>query len=87
MIFSYESGNESAKPDLMAFNGVLNACAYTSLPDEKVEAFSILVSTLLLKQKYAQPHHSSYYTFLKACYKLLPKDESRKKRVIEAVFR
>lgn len=88
MVDAYENGgNMAAMPGIIAFNGVLNACAHTRSPYEKVEAFTILVSTLLMSQNYTTPDHVTYGTFLKACSRLLPKDEAaRKWRVVEAVF-
>jgi len=48
MVDAYQEGNNSAKPNTYAFNAVLNACAHTRYPEEKVEAFTILCSTLIL---------------------------------------
>jgi len=87
MIDAYQDGNNSkAKPNTYAFNAVLNACAHTRYPEEKVEAFTILCSTLILQRKWAKPDHTTYGIFLQGCSRLLPKNETRKWRVVETVF-
>eukprot|EP00579_Thalassiosira_antarctica_P017121 CAMPEP_0201946168 /NCGR_PEP_ID=MMETSP0903-20130614/54282_1 /ASSEMBLY_ACC=CAM_ASM_000552 /TAXON_ID=420261 /ORGANISM="Thalassiosira antarctica, Strain CCMP982" /LENGTH=874 /DNA_ID=CAMNT_0048489261 /DNA_START=64 /DNA_END=2686 /DNA_ORIENTATION=- len=86
MIDSYQEGNSAAKPGTFAFNAVLNACAHTRFPEERLEAFTILCSTLILQRDWAKPDHTTYGTFFQACSRLLPTDETRKWRVVEAVF-
>ena len=86
MIDAYDDGNSKAKPNTYAFNAVLNACAHTRYPEEKVEAFTILCSTLILQRKWAKPDHTTYGVFLQGCSRLLPKNETRKWRVVETVF-
>eukprot|EP00578_Thalassiosira_sp_NH16_P014404 CAMPEP_0181114562 /NCGR_PEP_ID=MMETSP1071-20121207/20961_1 /TAXON_ID=35127 /ORGANISM="Thalassiosira sp., Strain NH16" /LENGTH=999 /DNA_ID=CAMNT_0023198703 /DNA_START=126 /DNA_END=3126 /DNA_ORIENTATION=- len=86
MLESYGEGNSAARAGTYAFNAVLNACAHTRHPDERLEAFTILCSTLILLKDWAKPDHTTYGTFLQACARLLPRDEARKWRVVEAVF-
>ena len=86
MIDAYDDGNNLAKPNTYAFNAVLNACAHTRYSEEKVEAFTILCSTLILQRKWAKPDHTTYGIFLQGCSRLLPKNETRKWRVVETVF-
>ena len=86
MIDEYQSGNLSAKPGTYAFNAVLNACAHTRNDEEKLEAFTILCSTLILQKKWTVPDHTTYGIFLQGCTRLLPKDERRKWSVVETVF-
>ncbi|KAL7542995.1 hypothetical protein ACHAXR_012279, partial [Thalassiosira sp. AJA248-18] len=76
MIDSYEEGNSAARPGTYAFNAVLNACAHTRNPEERLEAFTILCSTLILQSDWARPDHTTYGTFLQACARLLPRDEA-----------
>eukprot|EP00571_Detonula_confervacea_P016795 CAMPEP_0172297232 /NCGR_PEP_ID=MMETSP1058-20130122/335_1 /TAXON_ID=83371 /ORGANISM="Detonula confervacea, Strain CCMP 353" /LENGTH=912 /DNA_ID=CAMNT_0013006357 /DNA_START=96 /DNA_END=2834 /DNA_ORIENTATION=+ len=86
MLDSYTEGNSAAKPGTYAFNAVLNACAHTRLPEEHLEGFSILCSTLILLREWTKPDHTTYGRFLQACARLLPRDETRKWRVVETVF-
>lgn len=69
------------------FNAVLTACAHTNIRDEKVQAFTILVSTLILIREYTKPDDTTYRVLIKACERLLPADESRKRQVIDLVSR
>jgi len=63
----------------------LNCCAYTAAADEKIEAFLIAVSTFLMLEKYTQPDHVTFATFLKAVSKLIPRGEERRKQVVDVV--
>ncbi|KAL3804593.1 hypothetical protein ACHAWO_012268 [Cyclotella atomus] len=69
------------------FNAVLTACAHTNARDEKVQAFTILVSTLILIREYTKPDDTTYRVLIKACERLVPTDESRKRQVIDLVSR
>ncbi|KAL7520847.1 hypothetical protein ACHAWX_005551 [Stephanocyclus meneghinianus] len=75
------------RPTIYAFNGVLTACSHTYLREEKVQAFTILVSTLILIREWTKPDDTTYGVLLKGCDRLLPKDENRKKQVLNLVFR
>jgi pentatricopeptide repeat protein len=86
MADAYESGNASAKPNVQAFNSCLNCCAYTSAAEEKIEAFLIAVSAFLMLEKYAEPDHVTFATFLKAVSKLIPRGEERRRQVVDVVF-
>ena len=72
--------------DSYAFNAVLNACSHTRLPEERLEAFTIACSTLILQREWAKPDHTTYGIFLQVCARLLPKDETRQWSVVETVF-
>lgn len=75
------------KPTTHAFNGVLTACAHTYIDEEKVQAFSILINTLILIRQWAKPDDTTYRMLLKACERLLPSDEAKKAQVISLVLR
>ena len=87
MIDAYKSGNRAAKPVLYSFNACLNACAHTFNRKDKVDAFRVVVSTLLLLQEYTKPDHTTYGTLLKAWSILIPKDDERRSRIVSSVFR
>lgn len=87
MVDSYKSGNSMVKPTVFTFNAVLNACAYTFNPNEKVDAFMVIVSTLVLLQEFTKPDHTTYGTLLKAWCNLIPKDDDRRSRIVSSVFR
>ena len=75
------------KPSIYTFNGVLTACAHTYIREEKVQAFTILVSTLIMIRQWTKPDDTTYRVLLKACERLLPVDKARKKQVLGLVFR
>jgi hypothetical protein len=75
------------KPSIYTFNGVLTACALTYQREEKVQAFTILVSTLIMIREWTKPNDQTYKVLLTACERLLPADEARKKQVLDLVFR
>jgi pentatricopeptide repeat protein len=75
------------RPTIYAFNAVLTACAHTYPREEKVQAFTILVSTLIMIREWTKPDNTTYGVLLKGCERLLPKDETRKKQVLDLVFR
>mmetsp|Transcript_15397 Transcript_15397/g.29006 ORF Transcript_15397/g.29006 Transcript_15397/m.29006 type:complete len:864 (+) Transcript_15397:110-2701(+) len=87
MIDGYKTRNSMTKPTVFTFNAVLNACAYTFNPHEKVDAFMVIVSTLVLLQEFSKPDHTTYGTLLKAWCNLIPKDDERRSRIVRSVFR
>ena len=72
---------------MFTFNAVLNACAFTFDQKEKLDAFSVAVSSLVLLQEYNKPDHTTYGTLLKAWCNLIPKDDERRARAVNSVFR
>ena len=83
---AYKNGNKSAKPNVQAFNSCLNCCAYTTATEEKIEAFLIAVSAFLMLEKYTEPDHVTFASFLKAVSKLIPRGEERRRQVVDVVF-
>eukprot|EP00956_Cyclotella_meneghiniana_P026184 scaffold55952_cov74-Cyclotella_meneghiniana.AAC.3 len=75
------------KPTTHAFNGVLAACAHTYVDEEKVQAFTILINTLIMIREWAKPDDTTYRMLLKACERLLPSDEAKKAQVVSLVLR
>lgn len=74
-------------PSIYAFNGGLNACATTGPADERIQAFTILVSCLIMIREWTKPDDATYKVLVKACERLLPAEEARRKQVIDLVFR
>ena len=69
MIHLYdEDGSFDAKPNVICFNTILNACAFSASggDDEKKQALSVAVKTLkiLREEQYARPDAVSYGMFL-----------------------
>mmetsp|Transcript_37220 Transcript_37220/g.89094 ORF Transcript_37220/g.89094 Transcript_37220/m.89094 type:complete len:724 (+) Transcript_37220:152-2323(+) len=79
---------EGIRPNVICFNAVLNACAFTGNEDEKEEAFTIACFAFdqLRGDPDLAPSHISYGTFLKACRKLMPAGDVRD-RLVKGLFR
>jgi len=86
LIASYEGGNVRAKPSIITFNACLNACAYTTLSEEKTDAFLFVLSTLVSLEKYTKPDHITYGTLMRALSNLLREDDDRRNRVVRSVW-
>ena len=77
---SYKSGNTDAKPNVVAYTAVINACAYCSVPSEASVSFDIACDTfeeLLVNPEYGRPNQATYAQMLTALSKLLPSTRSR----------
>jgi PPR repeat. len=85
----YRQGNDSARPNVIAYNSVLNACAYAlSDADAAETAFKIacLVFDEIRTSCHVQPTHVTYGTFLRVCANLMPTSDV-KDRLVEATFK
>jgi pentatricopeptide repeat protein len=88
MIESYLNGsNKSIKMTIYPFNSCLNACAYTFSRNEKMNAFVVVVDTLVEIQKFCKPDHTTYGTVLKSWRNLIPKHDERRQAVVSSSFR
>ena len=85
----YRSGNDSARPNIVVYNSVLNACAYTTGEEENVEtAFKIacLVFDEVRSSDYVEATHITYATFIQICGNFIPESDIRD-NLIEATFK
>lgn len=85
----YRQGNEAARPNVVAYNSVLNACAYTPNDADAIEtAFKIacLVFDEVRTSCHVTPTHVTYGTFLSVCANLMPESEVRD-NLVEATFK
>ena len=88
MIDSYASGNNSKlEPTIFPFNACLNACAFTFNRSEKVNAFVVVVDTLVLIQKYCKADYITYGTILSCWRNLIPKHDDRRQAVVRSSFK
>lgn len=88
MIQAYQGGNIAAKPNVHSFNAALNACAFvTGDVDKKEEAFTTALHIMKLLHDYARADHTTYGTILRACSSLLPRYDTRRKQVVDQMFR
>lgn len=89
MVQAYESGNTSLRPNVIAVNAVMNACAYTS-GDVMAQNRAMEIAHKRFKDlessKYGTPDQVTYGTFLKVCANQMP-DCSTRQQIIEVVFK
>ena len=79
---------EGVRPNVICFNAVLNACAFTGNDDEKEEAFAIACGAFdhLRGDPDLAPTDVSYGTFFKSIRKLMPASDVRD-RLVKGLFK
>jgi len=82
----FRSGNASARPNAIAFNSVLNACAFSRGDPEVVFRIACIIFDEIRTSDYVRPTHVTYATFLRVCDRLMPQSEMRN-NLVEGVFR
>ena len=74
-------GSYDTKPNIICYNTVLNACAFSAQGsgDERRQALTVAVETFnqMRNGNYASPDAVSYGNMLKCCSNLMPQGESR----------
>ena len=85
----YQAGNEHLRPNVVAYNAVMNACAFTNGDvHESNRAVEIAHGVLkdLEQSRFGTPDQVTYGTFLKVCSTQMADCDSRDK-VIEMLFK
>jgi hypothetical protein len=76
-----EEGSCDTKPNVICYNTVLNACAFSALGDdyEKKQALGVAVKVfkMLNEERYVRPDAVSYGNMLKCCANLMPPGNAR----------
>jgi len=89
MVAAYESGNTRVRPNVVAVNAVMNACAYTS-GDVMAQNRAMEIAHKRLRDlensDYGSPDQITYGTFLKVCANQMP-DCSTRQQIMEVVFK
>jgi len=88
MEHEYRSGNKACRPNVIAYNSVLNACAFSSKDEkEQEEAFRVACLTFdeLRGSSYLKPTDVSYGTFFKTIRKLMP-DSDLRQQLVKGLF-
>jgi pentatricopeptide repeat protein len=85
----YEAGNPHVRPNVVAVNAVINACAYTNgdVPEQS-RAMEIAHKSLkdLENSPYGMPDQVTYGTFLKVCASQLPAS-STQQQIVAVLFK
>ena len=89
MIKLYEAGNKHARPNVVAVNAVINACAFTNgdVPEQN-RAMEIAHKCLkeLQSSPYGNPDQVTYGTFMKVCVNQMPESYTRQ-QIVEIAFK
>jgi hypothetical protein len=90
MMDLFRAGNMQVRPNIVIYNALLNACAYTVGSDvqEQTRAIEIASETFreIEQSPFCHPDQVTYGTFLKVCATQMPEGEA-KERAVEAVFK
>lgn len=93
--YENENNNNSKKhhflkPNVVAVNAVMNACAYTSPGDIQEQNRAMEIAHKRLKDledsDYGSPDHITYGTFLKVCANQMP-DCNTRQQIMEVIFK
>lgn len=85
----YEAGNEHLRPNVVAYNAVMNACAFTSGDAHESNRAVEIAHSIMLdldKSEFGTPDQVTYGTFLKVCSNQMADCDARDK-VIEVLFK
>lgn len=82
----YKEGNKYVRPNVVAANAVLNACAFTG-GDIQHQNRAVEIAHAMLKdlEQSGRPDQVTYGTFLKVCANLIP-DSASRHQIVEMLF-
>ena len=90
MMELYRAGNTQVQPNIVIYNSIMNACAYTAGSDilEQTRAIEIASETFreIERSPFCKPDQVTYGSFLKVCATQMPEGDAKEK-AIDAVFR
>jgi hypothetical protein len=85
----YLAGNKHVRPNVVAVNAVINACAFTS-GDIRQQGRAIEIAHSILKDleqsPYGNPDQVTYGTFMKVCANQMP-DSHTRQQIVEVLFK
>jgi hypothetical protein len=90
----YLAGNEHVRPNVVAVNAVLNACAFTTTGDDiRLQSRVVEIAHSILKDLeqapqfiYGKPDQVTYGTFMKTCANQMP-DSHTRQQIVEILFK
>ena len=85
----YNAGNKNVRPNVVAVNAVINACAYTT-GDIRYQNRAVELAHKVLQDleqsPYGSPDQVTYGTFLKVCAQQMP-DSHTRQQIVEVLFK
>jgi hypothetical protein len=89
MIDLYKEGNDSVRPNVVIYNAIINACAYT-IGDISEQRRAMEIAHIILqdldKSPYAKADQVTYGTYLKVCENQMPPSDTRR-QLVKVIFR
>ena len=82
----YQEGNENVRPNVVAGNAVLNACAFASDIQHQNRAIEIANAMLKELEQSGRPDQVTYGTFMKVCANLMSESPARQ-QIVEIIFK
>jgi hypothetical protein len=89
----YVAGNQQVRPNVVAVNAVLNACAFTATGDDiRLQNRVVEIAHTILKELeqsphiYGKPDQVTYGTFMKTCATQMP-DSNTRQQIVEILFK
>jgi hypothetical protein len=87
----YLAGNKHVRPNVVAVNAVMNACAFTTTGDDiRLQNRAVEIAHSILKDleqsPYGRPDQVTYGTFMKTCANQMP-DSHTRQQIVEALFK
>lgn len=85
----YKDGNKQLQPNVVAYNAVMNACAFTSGDVPEQNRAMEIAHTILKELEQSPdgfPDQVTYGTFLKVCANQMP-DCSTRQQIVEVLFK
>jgi hypothetical protein len=89
----YVGGNPHARPNVVAANAVLNACAFTTTGDDiRLQNRAVEIAHSILKELerspniYGKPDQVTYGTFMKTCANQMP-DSHTRQQIVAMLFK
>ena len=89
----YLAGNQYVRPNVIAVNAVLNACAFTTTGDDiRLQNRVVEIAHSILKELeqspnvFGKPDQVTYGTFMKTCANQMP-DSHTRQQIVEILFK
>ena len=89
----YLAGNQHVRPNVVAVNAVLNACAFTTTGDDiRLQNRVVEIAHSILKELeqspnvFGKPDQVTYGTFMKTCANQMP-DSHTRQQIVEILFK
>jgi len=86
MVDSHKAGNKSARPNVIVFNAVLNACGFSNTKKANyMKVLQIALRSFSMLQEYDEPDHATFGTLFRVLSRFLPRGD-RREDIVRKLF-